>query len=370
MARRADGSSPLGRSTEARRVSAFCRDDAIYTKVHPLAYRRTARPSVVSEGVGTVRPLNESRNMSLRIRGRSLWPVAAMSLAATLIISFTAPVYALDGQADVEEVSALIQEVAPGAKLAARGVVNSSASSVNVDGITTRVPLNPESDIVVSDDAGNRVSLGLPDELTVGKGVVADDGTVVYADATQPGDAVAVQTLSDGSTRVQTVIAGADSPHEFSYSLSGYMPAVSDRGEAMFYKADGDFVPVAAAWARDANGNDVPTSYEVRGGKLVQLVEPTADTVYPIVADPSWVWIGAGWGMKLTRTETSRSRDYAAAVGMCGIFARSAPGFTVGCSVWGSYVQLQANLAQGDNPRTCLFFNVVPAPGSIWRVKC
>lgn len=86
--------------------------------------------------------------------------------------------------------------------------------------------------------------------------------------------------------------------------------------------------------------------------------------------DDTSIQDGAGWGMKLTRSETSNVRNYAAAVGMCSVFSRRAPGLSVGCAVWGSYIQLQANLAQSDKPRSCLFFNVVPAPGSIWRVGC
>jgi hypothetical protein len=44
---------------------------------------------------------------------------------------------------------------------------------------------------------------------------------------------------------------------------------------------------VAAPWAFDAQGRAVATEYIVRGGSLVQVVTPDAETVYPIVADPS-----------------------------------------------------------------------------------
>lgn len=36
----------------------------------------------------------------------------------------------------------------------------------------------------------------------------------------------------------------------------------------------------------DATGQSVDTHYEVRGQSLVQVVEPTTETAYPIVADP------------------------------------------------------------------------------------
>ena len=47
---------------------------------------------------------------------------------------------------------------------------------------------------------------------------------------------------------------------------------------------------LVAPWAFDATGAPVDTHYEVRGRKVVQVVEPTADTVYPVTADPNVLW--------------------------------------------------------------------------------
>lgn len=76
------------------------------------------------------------------------------------------------------------------------------------------------------------------------------------------------------------------------------------------------------------------------------------------------------WGMKLTRAETSRVRDYAAALGMCAIFTNKLPKVAIACAVFGSYIVAQANIAQGDSPKTCLFFTAAPVPGVIWRLPC
>ncbi len=46
------------------------------------------------------------------------------------------------------------------------------------------------------------------------------------------------------------------------------------------------------AWAKDANGAPVPTRYEIEGNTLVQVVDFTADTAFPVVADPSAYQIG------------------------------------------------------------------------------
>lgn len=297
--------------------------------------------------------------------------MAALATAA-LVFAFAAPATA-DAlpDTDANDVAALVNDAAPVTELADPGIVTSDEVTTSTSGVETSVALDPEDGVTVTaPGADSTLSIELPTSLTLDEGTVASDGTVVFPSADASGDALAVQTLADGSTRVQTVISGADSSHTFDYGIEGFSAAVNDKGEAAFISADGSFIPVAAAWATDADGKAVETHYEVSGSKLVQVVVPNADTVYPVVADPSWVWIGAGWGMKLTRSETSSVRNYAAAVGMCSMFAKRAPGLSVGCAVWGSYIQLQANLAQSDSPKSCLFFNVVPAPGSIWRVGC
>lgn len=47
---------------------------------------------------------------------------------------------------------------------------------------------------------------------------------------------------------------------------------------------------IAVPWAVDANGMPLQTYYSVDGTTLVQTVETNADTAFPVVADPSWLW--------------------------------------------------------------------------------
>ena len=58
-------------------------------------------------------------------------------------------------------------------------------------------------------------------------------------------------------------------------------------GEVYIVDKDNEIVEVIGeAWAKDANGYDVETSYEVEGNKLIQNVEFDENSVFPIVADP------------------------------------------------------------------------------------
>ncbi len=308
--------------------------------------------------------------------------VAAMTMAAALAFVPTAAFAQATSNssnaedADVVEansVAATIDLVAPEAALASPGVLVGEEIVATAGGVETATPLTAGDGVAVTvgDGADVRsVTIDLPDEFDASVAAPAEDGTVVYPADDRSDEAVAVQTLDDGSTRIQTVIASPASQHEFEYSMDGYLPYQSESGETIFLNDEGHFVSVAAPWAVDANGVTVETSYEIRGGDLIQVVVPSSTTVYPVVADPTWMWNGPAWGMKLNRTETSRVRDYAQAGSMCVAFSKGAPGFAIACGAFAGYMATQAALAQSDNPKSCLFFTAAPIPGVIWRVRC
>lgn len=50
------------------------------------------------------------------------------------------------------------------------------------------------------------------------------------------------------------------------------------------------FGAVAAPWAVDATGQSVPTRYEIEGQALVQVIDFTAATAFPVVADPDIIF--------------------------------------------------------------------------------
>ncbi len=73
----------------------------------------------------------------------------------------------------------------------------------------------------------------------------------------------------------------------------------------------------SSPWAKDANGNNVATHYEIRSENLVQVVDHRgSDVAYPVVADPylgfdmiksaSWVHHSEGWTLQVTPTGWSR----------------------------------------------------------------
>ncbi len=142
------------------------------------------------------------------------------------------------------------------------------------------------------------VSIGLPD-TTSADAVKDSSGTVVYANEESSTD-VAVQPTT-GGVRALVVIKDASAPREYRFPVVGpegsrlvpadeLLGADYITGEVFLVAEDGQSVlgTFDPAWAKDANGQPVPSHYRVEGRDLVQVVDFTADTAFPVVADPSW----------------------------------------------------------------------------------
>ncbi|WP_405653545.1 hypothetical protein [Streptomyces sp. RK9] len=77
------------------------------------------------------------------------------------------------------------------------------------------------------------------------------------------------------------------------HTATGAVAAVAKNGTFL-----GGF---AAPWAKDVHGNPIPTSYRIDGNTLIQSVQTTDSTAFPVVADPKWVSDAAkGTAMRLT----------------------------------------------------------------------
>ena len=59
-------------------------------------------------------------------------------------------------------------------------------------------------------------------------------------------------------------------------------------GSIFVDQTNGANVFIRAPWARDAEGKDLPTRYELNGTQLHQIVDVTPQTSFPVIADPAW----------------------------------------------------------------------------------
>ncbi|CAM3133788.1 hypothetical protein [Sporolactobacillus spathodeae] len=179
--------------------------------------------------------------------------------------------------------------------------------TATVSGKTEKVtvPDNSQNPINLTDkeDPANDMSITLPDQEASSDATKTKYGTVVY-DNSDNDFGLAVQPTVDG---VKTLITIKDneSPKSYDFTMdlpegnklvtsADYLGAQNDTGEVYVVDSDnivtGIFRP---AWAKDANGNFIPTHYEVHGNTITQIIDTNANTVYPVVADPNWGKIAA-----------------------------------------------------------------------------
>jgi hypothetical protein len=158
------------------------------------------------------------------------------------------------------------------------------------------VPKRAGDKVIVAGEAA-AVGIGLP--RTTGRPAVRQaGGTVVFAEAAKPAD-IAVQPTGDGA-RVLINIKKATAHREYQFpvdvpaggrlvSAAELLGADFDTGEIFVADAAGALVGgFERPWARDANGAPVPTSYRIEGNTVVQTIDFTARSAFPVVADPSF----------------------------------------------------------------------------------
>lgn len=62
---------------------------------------------------------------------------------------------------------------------------------------------------------------------------------------------------------------------------------------------------IEAPWAKDSEGNAVPTYYKIDGNKVTQVIEFDEENFLPITADPNWVRLGKHWYNKVGNIATA-----------------------------------------------------------------
>lgn len=183
--------------------------------------------------------------------------------------------------------SGLVQTATPSISTGSDAAVAISGTS----GATVSIPKDPSDGVDVTGPGLTPVTIGLPNADAAKDATKLSDGAVAYA-ATD-GSANAVIPTATGP-QLLTMIANAQAPTSYRYSFGlpvGDTLRLYDDGRVQINDASGTMVYLlSAAWAQDANGNSVPSHYEVDGTDLIQVVDHVSapDVAYPVVADPSF----------------------------------------------------------------------------------
>lgn len=231
---------------------------------------------------------------SLYKTNRSARTVAAMVVLSVAAAGLSAAPASANESTTAEETLQKSFEVAPHETLVSENQLNLSEYAISTETGTGEItiPLAAEGNpIVVEDQSKDSLEFALPEELTLEDAQVVDGSAVFLAENTE--DAVVVQALEGERVRIQTVTASPESPHRFTYRLAdGQQPIIQDDGSVDLVNEYGGFSVVSGhvelPWARDAQGENVKTFFVVEDGALVQVIEPSANAVYPIVADPTF----------------------------------------------------------------------------------
>lgn len=237
--------------------------------------------------------------------------------------------------AGVDAVASVVESATGVADVTKPGMGANSTAQAVTDGpegtVTVTMPPRAGGLVEAKAASGDVLALGFQGASEDVAGATSSSGTVVYENAKGATD-LAVQATSDGGVRALVTLKDSSAPteHRFPLTLQSDVRLVEDEsgGYHLVRSSVEGISPVIgtidAPWAKDASGRSIPTSYRLEGNTLVQTVQTSQNTEFPVVADPK-ITFGAGvyfnaWGYEW--------QGYSIAAGSVAYFANVA-----GCAV-------------------------------------
>ena len=240
-------------------------------------------------------------------------------------------------QQSIDNLAQIVDKASPEQLKSARqrAVANGHGTFSTSGDVSVEVPKNAQALVSATkntDKGPVTISVGIGADQE-SKGQLATNGTVVYTDSSTSDHTV--QPTTDGF-RIHTVLkdttAGTEVVHPVTLPAGAKLVAEQDMpeagnlpegatatGAAYIVSEEGKVIGgFASPWAKDANGAEVPTKYEIRGNSLIQVIEHRgANTAYPVVADPylgfdlidhaTWAKHAEGWTFQVTPTGWARA---------------------------------------------------------------
>ena len=164
-----------------------------------------------------------------------------------------------------------------------------STTSALSSGETVSLPSTGAGALRVS-DGSNQVDLGLPLGTSSSAGVEIAPSSTLYTSSSHFSVAA---TLTTSEMRESVTLENSSAPSSYSLPVTlspgEFLASNPDGTVSVMHGFSGGSISVGtfeAPWAKDATGALVPTSSSVQGSTLVQTVQTTSSTVFPVVADP------------------------------------------------------------------------------------
>ncbi|PCK70543.1 hypothetical protein PL1_2861 [Paenibacillus larvae subsp. larvae B-3650] len=233
--------------------------------------------------------------------------VLSVALSATLVLpSYSA--YAETGSIPTEQEKEQAKQVAENIEKVTGNddIVQSNNKNaeyiVKNDAGTISIPHENDSQSIEIRGRTDSLKISLP-KVDTKEAIQTSNGTIVYKGKEENSSVdLAVQPTTKG-VRNLVRINDATAPKEYNFNIkipegsklvsaADYLGADFDTKEVFIVDEKNQIQSIfTPAWAKDANGNDIPTHYEIRGNDLVQKVEFNENTAFPVVADPNWFQI-------------------------------------------------------------------------------
>ncbi|MBV4423298.1 hypothetical protein [Clostridium tyrobutyricum] len=188
-----------------------------------------------------------------------------------------------------------------------KDIVKGNANNiVYLDEGIMNIPTSGKQPITIKDDSNKTTDLtvSLPTKNTGNISKISNNGTILYKNTINNSSNIALQPINDGFKALININSNlADKEYAFTFNLpkdsklvssASYLGKQYDTKEIFIVDKNNIVTSIISpAWAKDANGQEVPTYYKiVSNNKLVQVVNFKKDTPFPIVADPNWTKIG------------------------------------------------------------------------------
>ncbi len=196
-------------------------------------------------------------------------------------------------------------------------VLDASPIAQNAAGVEAQIAAVSGNTVTVTgEDAEIRVTLPVADQPET----AVDSGLLELSEDSS--SSIVPVVFDDGSVAIHSVLNDEFAPTTYDYTFD--LPAGAafeidpDSGAVTAINTDGTpALFVAAPWAKDGNGDAVPTHYTVDGETITQHIQTDGGTAYPVVADPwagidlvasfSWTWVsGSGWKINIDPTLWAR----------------------------------------------------------------
>lgn len=133
------------------------------------------------------------------------------------------------------------------------------------------------------------------DLRTLPVSVVSVDGPALASREIEGSVITAFPTPSGVQTFIEIPALGAPTEYRFPIDVPDGATLNTQPDGSVFVTGE-DGLPLAVLdvpWALDAEGTNVPTHFRIEGDTVVQVVQPDADTAFPVIADPDFWWIVA-----------------------------------------------------------------------------